>query len=53
MESATVGEDDLQVATILHKLGVCLCNNGRNDEAEDMLRNALTIKQAKLGEHDF
>ena len=50
---AKLGEDDFQVAVTLHKLGACLRDAGRYDEAEKMLRQALEMKKLNLGEDDF
>ena len=50
---AKLGQNDLQVAVMLHKLGVCLRDAKRYDEAEELLKHALEIKKAKLGEDDL
>lgn len=42
----------LHVAYSLHDLGVCTRRTGRLDEAEPLLRRALAIKEAILGESD-
>ena len=48
LKKAKLGEDDLKVAITLHELGVYLRENGRYNEAEEMLRKAL-VEESKAG----
>ncbi|NIP79174.1 MAG: tetratricopeptide repeat protein [Gemmatimonadetes bacterium] len=48
-----LGEDHLEVALSLHGLGRALVGQGRVRDAEDPLRQALSIRQAGLGDHPF
>lgn len=48
-------ENDLRVALTLHEIGVCLrrLKDQRYIEAENALRQALTIENTKLGKYDL
>lgn len=50
IEVARRGPDDMRVAAVLERLGVCVRQSGRLKEAEQLLRRALKIAETKLGE---
>lgn len=46
----TFGPDHLTTGWVLTTLGIALSEQGRNAEAEEVLRSAIRIQRAKLGE---
>lgn len=46
-----MGVDHPDVATTLNNLGMCAYRAGRAEEAEELYRRALTIREEKLGVH--
>lgn len=52
IEVARRGPDDLRVAAVLERLGICVRQSGRLKEAEQLLRRALKIAETKHGEWD-
>ncbi|CAM9732612.1 unnamed protein product [Ectocarpus sp. 4 AP-2014] len=48
-EENVLGMDHLDVAITLHKFGVCASMVGRMEQAEELFRRALEIREVKLG----
>ncbi|CBJ30617.1 Tetratricopeptide TPR_2 repeat protein [Ectocarpus siliculosus] len=52
IKEQTAGPHHPDVAKILHNLGMCACEVGREKETEGYLRRALTIQEEKLAPDD-
>ena len=52
IDEAKLGPEHVQVAYTTHKLGRCVREAGRLEEAEGLVRCCLEIKEAKIGPED-
>lgn len=52
MENALLPADSLEIGVTLSELGRCVREGGQPRLAEDYIRQALVIVQAKLGSND-